>query len=487
MWRYLKSFLFDNKTTRQTVIKNVFWLAFGTIGSRLVKVGLVIFAARTLGGAGWGVFSYALSLATLFTVFMDFGINALINRESAREPHIQKKYFATSIVIKLIGALFVAAVLFGIAPWFIREAEIIALLPLVYLIIFFDSIRDFVASLSRAWEKMEVEATIQVTTNFLISAGGITALLISPTPQALTISYTIGTGLGMLISLWYFREYILSFWASYSPNLLKYILLASWPFGMIGLMGGLMLNMDTVMIGWFWDVVAVGNYAAAQRVVQIVYILPGLFATSLLAPMIRFASMPDKMKSLLEKAIAILFLVAAPLTAGGLIYANEVIGLIYGEEYAAAGTAFFALAFTFLPIFLNGILSNAIFAYNGERKLLGGVVIGIAGNLIFNLLLIPTWGIAGAAISTALTQLLMIAYLIHRLRGFLSFQALSFPPKIIPAIFAMTLAAFILKWTAAPVLIAILICGILYFGVLYLLREPLLREALAALRIERKS
>ena len=76
----IKEFLFENQNTRQTIAKNTFWLSFGEITGRLLRLGIVIYAARILGAAGWGVFSYLTSLAAVFTIFTDVGLGAVLIR-----------------------------------------------------------------------------------------------------------------------------------------------------------------------------------------------------------------------------------------------------------------------------------------------------------------------------------------------------------------------------------------------------------------------
>ena len=56
MTEKIKSFLFENKTLRQTVVKNVFWLFSGQMIGRLLRAAVVVYAARILGAEGWGLF-----------------------------------------------------------------------------------------------------------------------------------------------------------------------------------------------------------------------------------------------------------------------------------------------------------------------------------------------------------------------------------------------------------------------------------------------
>lgn len=94
MWQRIKSFLFENKTAKQTVAKNTVWLSISNFGGRLIKAVIIIYAARILGAAGYGVFSYAVTLAGFFGLFVDPGINSVLIREGSKaSPEERKSLF----------------------------------------------------------------------------------------------------------------------------------------------------------------------------------------------------------------------------------------------------------------------------------------------------------------------------------------------------------------------------------------------------------
>ncbi|MEK7590294.1 MAG: oligosaccharide flippase family protein, partial [Patescibacteria group bacterium] len=80
MFLKIKNWLFSNQTISQTIAKNTFWLFSGQMIGRLLRAAIVIYAARVLGAASWGAFSYALGIAAFLTIFSDIGINALITK-----------------------------------------------------------------------------------------------------------------------------------------------------------------------------------------------------------------------------------------------------------------------------------------------------------------------------------------------------------------------------------------------------------------------
>ncbi|MCL5012011.1 MAG: flippase [Patescibacteria group bacterium] len=471
MIQRIKSFLFENITTNQTIAKNTFWMVIGQILSKLIKAILLVYAARVMGTTEWGTFSYVLSLAGLFTIFMDFGVNAIVTRESTRDLEQQKVYFSTAFIVKLVAFVVIAAAVFVLGPYFINQSQVLVLVPLAVIMLGLDGLRDFGASLSRAWERMEIESFIQVFTNAMVVIAGMAALYIARTAQSLTWGYIIGVGLGTIAAFYPFRSYFKNLWRSFDKKIIKKILASSWPFGMLGVMGAIMLNTDTIMVGWYRSIDDVGFYGAAQRVIQLIYLIPGLLAIAFFPAMSRAIKDLEIMKKLIEGGTSLLSLFAIPLTVGGVLLANDVTLLVYGSSYMPAAGPFRLLCLTFLPAFLAAMFGNAIFALNKEKKLFVYVVIGILGNFIFNLLFIPIWGISGAALSTVCNQIILTLYLIYFLRKELHFRVLHQVEKLVGATIIMGLALLGLRALGVSLYINVFVGLGVYTASLLLFKE----------------
>jgi len=178
----LKELLFQNRGLRQTITKNVFWLSVGQIGSRLIRAIIIIYAARVLGAAEYGIFSYALGLAGFFTIFADIGISSILTRELVQKTEKRDYYFSTAFWIKIFILSLTALLVVFAAPHFSKIEEAKILMPLIALIVIFDGLKDFSLASFRAEEKMEREALVNVFTNVAITAFGLIAIP-SPPPQ----------------------------------------------------------------------------------------------------------------------------------------------------------------------------------------------------------------------------------------------------------------------------------------------------------------
>ncbi len=476
MLQKLTDFFLINNSTRQKVLKNTFWLFFGQVGSRFVKLGIIIYAARVLGASGWGAFSYALGIAAFFSIFIDFGVNGVLTREGSRDLKSQEKYFATALAIKIFLFFLSSAAIFLLFPLFMTRNEVAILMPFVVLIVGFDGLRDFAGAMSRAWERMEIEAVMQILTSAFILIAGFIALFLSPTPKALAIGYAVGVGLGMLASFWPCRGYFKNLYQAFSLSLIRPIVSASWPFALSGLMGAVLLNTDTVLIGWLLDITNVGYYSAAQRIALLAYVIPGLTATAFFPSMAKFFEDKERRKILLEKLATLQILIALPLTIGSYLLAEPIITLFYGQEYTPAILSFQIMSLTFLPVFLQTIFSNTIFSINEEKKLFLSSIVGIIGNLTLDIILIPRWGIAGAALATVLNQTIVVSFLWWLLRKKIAFSLLPQIGKIIIAsVVMLVVLVFLLQFTISIYFVVPI--GILVYGsVLLFLREEILRE-----------
>ncbi len=476
MIKKIKSFLFENKSEKQMFLKNTFWLTGGTAASRIVRAFMIIYAARVLGTEGYGIFSYALSLAAFFTIFSDIGLSGLLTRELVKKPEEIQRYIATTLRIKLAFIVFTIALTLFVAPWFIRIDAAHSLLPVVALLLAFDSMRTFVFAVTRSKNRMEIESGLSVATDIFITLFGFTALFLIPSAKWLAIAYTAGSGLGFFVSFFFIRRWIGGFMMEFDKSLVKPILSSAWPFAIMGLLGGFMINIDTIIIGWFRSASELGLYGAAQRPIQVFYMIPGFIGVSLFPLLSKFAheKAHERTKRVVEHATAGVLAAALPLIVGGIIVGTPFVQLVFGTQYLGATLAFQLLLLTLVPVFVGSIVGNTIFAYDEQKIFLKSAGMGAAANVALDLLLIPSYGIAGSAIATVIAQLLSNGYAYFKFSQIIPLEILSRLGKITLATLGMGIAVFgVVRagWTVIP---AIILGVVVYALLLYILKEPLL-------------
>ncbi len=474
----LKSFLFQNKSTGQTIAKNTFWLTANQVFGRLIKAGLIIYAARVLGTTGYGVFSYALSLALLFSIIADMGVGALLTRNLSVDGKMQKSLIATSLVIKLAMMLISVLAILFVAPLFTKITDAVSLLPIIAVLVIFDATREFFISINRATQRMELEVVIYILTNIFIVVGGIVALTFFGTSHALFIAYTVGSGLGLLTAILMFGKHLSKIWGAFEKSLISKIIRESWPYALLGLMGIIMVNTDIVMLGFFRETSEVGLYSAAQRPIAVLYSIPALIAGAYLPAITKLVNRDDALlRRLLEKTIAVTLLAGIPIALGGITVGDDLIKLVFGAQYAGAAFAFRALLSTLLIVFPSMIISSTVFAYNKQRSFIGLLLLGIIGNVVFNLLLIPRYGINGSAFATIGAELLANTFIWLKMKKINHFTVLPHLKKIVPAALVMVSLTMAMQAVNVNLLVNVALSAIIYFTLLLIFKEPLIGTA----------
>jgi O-antigen/teichoic acid export membrane protein len=461
------------------IIKNTLWLTGGEVTGRLIRAVLVVYAARTLGASDWGTFSYVLSLAALFTLFADAGLGAVLTRELIKYPAQQAQYFSTSFFIKLIFLLISFLAVIFLTPIFTKIDLPQNLILLAAFLVTFDSLRVFSFSITRALEKMHLEAIANVITQIVIVGLGLWALITISTIESLALAYVIGSGVGLLVAIFIIRDWLKKISSNFDKSLIKKIIYVAWPFALLGMLTGIILNTDIIMLGWLRGAEDIGFYSVAQKIILVLYAIPALIATSSFPAFTRLAGKDKKAFSdLIVKSLKAIFMLSLPLTIGGVIVGFDFIDLIFGSGYHASVTTFQILLFSLLINFPLTIIGNALFAYNKQKEFIKYSALAAGSNIAFNFLLIPIWGIEGAAISTVLTQLVSNSFIWFKMKQINDFKLGNRLNKILLSTIIMGVLVWLMQLLNIVVWLIIPIAILIYLIALKLLKETALQSLL---------
>jgi O-antigen/teichoic acid export membrane protein len=305
---------------------------------------------------------------------------------------------------------------------------------------------------------------------------GTAALAIQPSAETLNAAYATGSFIGTVAAFLLVREWLPGIFRSFRGRLARELLRDSLPVAIVGLVGSLMLNTDIVMLGWMRTAEEIGYYSATQKIIFTLYVLPTLLASAAFPVMARLAHDAQAFKAFFEKTMKASLMAALPVTVGGLITAPYIIQLFYGAPYLPATTSYLILLLTVPIAFATPIINNALIAKNSQKYFLAYASIGLVSNAGLNYLLIPLWGINGAAIATLISETITGAFIWHKINRVSGFTVPHGLHKTAIACLALAGATYIAIATSLSVIAAIIMGTITYAGALLVLREPAFLE-----------
>src|SRR3989344_4721235 len=181
---------------------------------------------------------------------------------------------------------------------------------------------------------------------------------------------------------------------------------------------------DTLLLGYFRSVYEVGIYNAAMPTAQLIFIFPNALMAIFLPVISGFQDFKNEEFSKVFKTVTkwVLLINIIPL-ALFLIYPKQILSIIFGQAYSSGYLTLILLSVGFFISYLALSSNNVLLALNKTKLVFMNNLVAAIANLMLNIILIPKYGINGAAIATSSSFILM---------GILMFSESYYLTKIIP-------------------------------------------------------
>ena len=474
----IKKFFFENTNIKQTIVKNSFWMTLGIFFIKFVRAIIIIYAARLLGTENYGIYTYLFSLVAIFSFFSDIGLINILTRDIAKHSEEKSQYISTTLFLKL-GLLSLIVILISLIVPLISKFDGMTIIIIIMAITMgIESLKNFFYAIPRAENKMQVETGLLISTEIISIFIIIFIFFKNPSIKSLAIAYMIGNFTGLFITILFLHKKLIGIFKNFNKKLIKYILTSAWPFAIMGFFGIFMANIDSIIIGIYGNANMLGAYAAAQRPISLLYIIPGIL-TTILFPIISKLMKEGKGKQIsliINKSSVLLLGIGLPIVIGGIILAKPLINVVYGYQYIGATLTFQFLLLTILLMFPNTIWSDVLFAENKQKIFLKSSILGALTNVGLDFLLIPIYGIVGSAVATILSLLVVNIIFFIEVNKNYKLNITKQMKKIIFSAIIMGFVVFIMKTLFWPLILIITLAIIIYFGILFILKEEIIED-----------
>jgi len=385
--------------------------------------------ARYLGPDGFGLFSMAIMIAGIIGLGVAFGFDSALTKYAAEYKEDKSKlnslFSSAFITILIIGAI-ASLALFTFSEIFasIFNMPSLSLLLKIYALAFsFSLLHGVIISYFIGLREMRYYAFIRILQASLALAFIIAFLMIGLGVEGAmlgTVFAIIGTAAVAMVIMKRFVHFTL---LDYKKNTKK---LASFGSRLVGanMINEIYSYADILMIGYFLTSTDVGYYAVAISLSRFFWLVPR--AMSIVAyPAISEYWAKDNhqaINKLVDKSTkySACILIFAGMSV--VFFAKDIIAFIFTPEFLPA-----VLPLTILVIgtVTSGTLSSigGIFASVGKPDLVLKIsAISAVGAVMLNIVLIPTYGIVGAAAATTAAYVLTVGITIYFLRKALAIK-----------------------------------------------------------------
>ncbi len=389
-------------------------LAIRCTGAAIAYASQVVLA-RLMGQSEYGIFALVWVWILVLGHLSPLGLSQIVCRFVphffARGEHDLLRGFLSTSSVLVFSFVAIAAVLGGTLLWFSRPFfDNIYLLPFAVALLVFPliALQDYVENLARAfnWQMLAI-APPYVLRHGLIGLGMIGASVLgAPGTAWMAVVVTFAATLASLSvqAFLVFRKI-----GQLVPNGAKEVRRAEWlktalPFVFVDGTAILFSNADILVLSLFVDPSAIAIYFAASRILQLVAFVP-YAATAATAQ--RFSALnaindQTGLRRLARHTTRFTFIVASG--AAGFIYLIAPFLLnLFGPGFGEAMPILLVLMAGLMVQAFAGPGEDLLTMLGHERICAGSAAVALILNVALNLILIPIYGVIGAAIATAVS------------------------------------------------------------------------------------
>lgn len=399
---------------RQTVSGFVA-LAAATFAVQVIGFFVLAVIARRLGDGGLGAYSFALNLAAYFAIPANFGVTALATREVAREPERATEIAGQVLALQTVLGLLPYAVLVLLAGALSPDDATAAIIPIV-------GATFLLEAWSAAWALYATQRFVAAALTRLAGSVVFAVLVLALLREGdgateLAWLHLAGVAMTSVLSVLVVLRALGRLPLRGPVAALRGRFRSGLALGVSAVMIMVYYTADSLMLGWLEDVETVGQYAVAYKLPLAVLAFAALWGQVLLP---HFSALAERSRIELREQtgfFASISLVGTlPLIAGALVVGPDLVPELFGEEFEPAGTPFVLLMAAAALVLFTVNYGTAAIAVGDERHYAVAVTLGATLNIAANLVVIPLFGMTGAACATIGAEVVVFAYVYARLR-----------------------------------------------------------------------
>ncbi len=436
----------------------------------LVSVAII---TRYLGKSGFGEYTTIMTFLSFFGIMADLGLT-LVTVQMISQPGVKEE----KVLNNLFSLRLISAVLFlGAAPLVVLFFPYSPLVKLGVAITTFSflfiALNQVLVGLFQKKLRMDKVSIAEVAGRLFLVAGVGMAAYLDKGLLGIMVATVAANAINFLLHFSFSRKFA-KIKLRFDFYLWKQIIKKSWPLALTIVLNLIYLKSDILVLSLVKPQAHVGIYGAAYKVIDVLIIIPFMFA-GIILPVLTSSWASNKFayfKKVLQKSFDFMMILAIPLVVGAQFLADQIVRIIASNEFEASANVLRILILAAGLIFFACMFSHAIIALDKQKKVIGAYIFTSITSLIGYIVFIPKFSYMGAAWLTVYSEVVIAVfsvYYVWKYSGFLpsmrnSVKALG--ASVLMAGFLVLLPSYFYSNWLGLVLI-LLSSGVVYFVSLY--------------------
>lgn len=462
------------------VAKNTTYFTLALVLQKTLSFIYFYFLSNGISQEPFGRYVFALSYASLFSIFIDLGMTSILIRESSRNPDKANDYLKNIISVKFILSIITIAILVFFIHVSGKPAQVRNLVYLASIIMLFDTFTMSFWGIFRSQQNMFYESTATIFVQIIIFIFGFSALYFTHNIIFIMMALVLASIFNFSYSIFLLKiklHYSLA--PIFNVSVIKHFLILMPAFALSGIFIKIYNASDSVLLGFLSSDTAVGFYAVPTKTItSLAQIIPSAFAAAVF-PVFSYyyKNSSENLKKTFLASFSYLIMISIPLTGGLILLIPKILKTIW-KPYIGVAETFIIMSFAIPFIFLAFATGYFLLACDRQKNntFHRGIQAGLS--LLMNFLLIPSYSYLGSGITFLIVNIVVFA-----LDMIIVQRALKLKFSDISNILTKSLFACIIMLGIAYILLqyihfilVIIISAIIYFTLIFIFKAMQLAD-----------
>ena len=394
-------------TLKSKEVKNAYWIITGRVVQMVLSFLVSIFTARYLGPSNFGLVNYAGAYVAFFTSLCTLGINSVIIKDFVDNPDEQGKAIGTTIVLRAVSSLLSSIMIVGIVSIVDKGEPVTVIVSALCSIALVFQVFDTINYWFQSRYQSKVTAIAGLIAYIATSVYKIILLILQKSVMWFAFATSVDY---IVVAMCLFQAYKMHKGPKLEFSLAKgkCLLSQSYHYILSNMMVAVYMQTDKFMLKQMLGETSVGYYSLASTVNMMWCFVLNAIIDSLYPTIMSLYKSGNKeaFERKNRQLDAIVIYVSIFVAIMFMLFGKFAVVLIYGAEYEPSGNLLKIIAWYTIFAYL-GVARNAWIVCTNNQKYLKYMYFSAAiANVIMNLIFIPIWGAAGAAVASLLTQIL---------------------------------------------------------------------------------
>lgn len=446
------------------------------------------YVSRIIGASSLGRYSFADSIMQYAIILATLGVSGYAIREGARvrEDKVKINQFANEILSINVLSLIISCIFLVILVISIERVR------KEYILLLILSINMFTTVFGRDWINSIYEDFVYITLRYIIFqvVSIILMFILVKNPDDVykyAFVVVIGTAGAQIANIIHTLR-IVPISIRFNSGLRKHIKPILFMF-CISVASIIYINSDITILGFLRSKDEVGTYYLVGKIYTIIKALMNAVIMVSIPRLSYYLGNNDRPQynSLLNSLKNYLYTLLIPSITGLFMLSENVLKILGGHEYLGGITAFRTLCGAMLFAVFGSFYAHGVLIPNRKESVFFlATIISALANIGLNFVFIPYMGISGAAVTTLLSEIIVVGICYSNARGLYKSKKMNVLPSVIAGSISVVFSCLFIRMLKlnciAETVVSILVSVFVYTVVTILLKNEIVLSIVKKIR-----